>query len=212
MSTLFALFTAVAGQLTPVQAIDPRSWIGQDEYPPTALQGGERGYFVAHISVSADGSPTHCAPVQPSALSRAACAIIMKRARFHPARDLDGNPSSGLFTHQLLFRIPGRNLPPRPLGIVAQFTVDRLPEGARNPSYVRIAFDVNPRGQVQGCTPTRYEPNDPQDVILLLGKLACSQISDLKPPVARNERGEKITSIQSAVVRFDTVKPASAQK
>ena len=202
------LAALAAASIAAPHPLEPKSWIRGEDYPQDSLKKWERGYFIGNITVSETGAPLDCAPLERSTLARITCGQLMQRARFEPAHDEEGRPAIGLYTHFIHFRIPGTTQPDRPDRSVMHLTVDNLPEGVRDPSYVRIAFHVDSKGQVGKCTPSPSGSDEPQQATSL-GQIACSQIgSGFTPPIARDAQGRKTASLQGAVIRFDKAKPS----
>jgi protein TonB len=74
---------------------------GENDYPESARAAGAEGTAVAQLSIGADGRVTGCSIVRStgnSALDSATCNIIRRRARFTPARDSNGNPTTDTYT------------------------------------------------------------------------------------------------------------------
>lgn len=72
-----------------------------DDYPSSAQRDNAEGTAVASINVGPDGRVTGCSITRSTgngALDAATCAIIRRKARFTPARDSSGNPTSDTVT------------------------------------------------------------------------------------------------------------------
>lgn len=66
------------------------------DYPVSALQTGQSGRVLVRIAVSPDGRATECAVIATSdnpALDRTTCDVVLRRARFTPALDANGQPT-----------------------------------------------------------------------------------------------------------------------
>ena len=75
---------------------DVRLLFSYDDYPAEALQKNEQGTVQAELTIDPDGRVTACKVVRSSnstALDTATCNIMMRRAKFTPARDANGNPT-----------------------------------------------------------------------------------------------------------------------
>jgi protein TonB len=87
------------------------SWVTTDDYPPSALREEAQGVTAVRIGVGPDGRVTSCDVASSSgnaALDQAACRNIQRRARFEPALDREGNPTTGTFTKRVRWQIPER--------------------------------------------------------------------------------------------------------
>ena len=82
---------------------------GQD-YPPSAVKDSASGDVKTRIFVDSSGKPTACEVLNSSgheALDKRTCEILMQRARFHPARDIDGKATRGVHVTTINWRIEG---------------------------------------------------------------------------------------------------------
>nr|WP_302053866.1 energy transducer TonB [Sphingomonas tagetis] len=99
--------TGQSGKLRP--AGSPQNWVTDDDYPPEALRQGWQGTVGFTLEVGPNGRPHACHVTTSSGtklLDDAACALLMKRARFVPARDGTGNAVSAKFSSRFTWRIP----------------------------------------------------------------------------------------------------------
>lgn len=74
---------------------------GEVDYPESARSAGAEGTAVVSITVGADGRVVGCSVVRStgnSALDSQTCNIIRRRAKFTPARDSNGNPTTDTVT------------------------------------------------------------------------------------------------------------------
>jgi len=68
-----------------------------EDYPASASAAGASGTAQAQLTVGADGRVTSCNLTRSTgngALDSATCNILRRRAKFTPARDSNGNPTS----------------------------------------------------------------------------------------------------------------------
>jgi len=101
-----AVLIALQGGATH-QGVSPTSLIRADDYPVQALRNGEQGTVYYELTIGKDGRPKACRVAKSSAserLDRATCSILMKRARFRPARDASGNPTEDVYTGEISWR------------------------------------------------------------------------------------------------------------
>jgi protein TonB len=80
---------------------DLRSLFSSDDYPASAAAENATGTAVARLSIGPDGRVTACDLIRStgnSALDSATCSILRRRAKFTPARDSNGNPTSDVIT------------------------------------------------------------------------------------------------------------------
>ncbi len=81
-----------------------------DDYPPSALRDDVEGTAKASLTIGTDGRVTACSIIQSSgssALDAATCSVLKRRARYTPARDDSGNPTTDTQnTPAISWRIP----------------------------------------------------------------------------------------------------------
>lgn len=80
---------------------DLRSLFTGDDYPAAAQSAGAEGTAQAQLTISPDGRVTGCSLIRRtgnSALDAATCSILQRRAKFTPARDSNGNPTTDTVT------------------------------------------------------------------------------------------------------------------
>ncbi|QJQ32445.1 TonB family protein [Sphingomonas lacunae] len=88
---------------------NPARWVSTSDYPASALRAGTEGTTHINLTIGPEGRVTRCDITQSSgdaALDGAACAALQRRARFTPALDRDGNPSTGSYTTRIRWQIP----------------------------------------------------------------------------------------------------------
>jgi protein TonB len=80
---------------------DVRSIFSTDDYPASALASGAQGTAQAQLTIGPDGRVQGCNLVRSTgngALDQATCNILRRRAKFTPARDSNGNPTTDTIT------------------------------------------------------------------------------------------------------------------
>ncbi|HEX8381645.1 MAG TPA: energy transducer TonB [Allosphingosinicella sp.] len=79
------------------------------DYPPAALRAGEEGTVEYETEVAASGRVERCSVLVPSGsaiLDSETCRMIQARARFTPARDSAGRPTSDRVRGRMNWRLP----------------------------------------------------------------------------------------------------------
>lgn len=87
----------------------PGEWASDNDYPTRALQLGQEGVTGFHLSVGTDGKVANCEITKSSGsaeLDKTTCDLMRRRARFTPASDGDGNPTTGSYTSSVRWQIP----------------------------------------------------------------------------------------------------------
>jgi periplasmic protein TonB len=88
---------------------NPGSWATSEDYPSRALREEREGTTRFRVTVGPDGRVTDCQVTGSSGspdLDEAACKNITRRARFAPATDGQGNPTSGTYSNAIRWVIP----------------------------------------------------------------------------------------------------------
>lgn len=99
----------------PVRTVPPQSASGNlqglitsDDYPSQAINNEEQGTVSVSLSIGTNGRVTGCRTTSSSGsrtLDSATCRILTSRARFTPARDSSGNPTTGTFAQRITWRL-----------------------------------------------------------------------------------------------------------
>jgi protein TonB len=85
------------------------SYFSADDYPAAALRGNDQGTTGFSLTIGPNGRVTDCQVTSSSgssALDQATCRILRSRARYTPARDSSGNPTSGRDSGRVTWRLP----------------------------------------------------------------------------------------------------------
>lgn len=114
----------------------PGDWISPDDYPANALRQMVDGITQFRLSYGVDGRPTSCLVLASSGsvtLDQTACALLMARARFEPARDSRGRPAPGTYENRVRWQIPAEQ--------------KHLPQI----DHFSVVVDVSDQGLVENC-------------------------------------------------------------
>lgn len=87
----------------------PGDWATTNDYPSRALNEEREGVTGFRVSVGPDGRVTSCEVTSSSGspdLDDATCKNVSRRARFNPAMDGEGQPTSGSYTGRIRWQIP----------------------------------------------------------------------------------------------------------
>jgi TonB family protein len=89
---------------------DLHSLITQDDYPPSALKAQQQGTVRIRLGVGASGRVEKCEVTATSGyevLDSTTCRLMTLRARFTPARDSSGNPTTDTVESQVTWSLIG---------------------------------------------------------------------------------------------------------
>ena len=93
----------------PVPRGNPGTWATTDDYPSRALREEREGVTRFSVTVDARGRVSNCQVTGSSGhpdLDEAACRAITRRARFEPATDGNGDPTTGSYSNSVRWQIP----------------------------------------------------------------------------------------------------------
>ncbi len=88
---------------------NPGGWAAPDDYPSRALREDREGVTRFRVSIGTDGKVESCDVVGSSGhadLDEATCKLVSRRARFKPATDGDGEPTTGSYSNAVRWQIP----------------------------------------------------------------------------------------------------------
>lgn len=88
---------------------NPAGWVSSNDYPSAARQDKLQGKTTFEVQVSPTGQATNCTVIETSGhsiLDDATCRVVLRRARFKPATDANGDPTIGLFQTSITWSPP----------------------------------------------------------------------------------------------------------
>lgn len=87
----------------------PGSWVTDADYRSSWVNRDYAGTASFSLQVGADGKVTACSVTggsAPQELKDATCSLIQRRARFKPATDGNGQPTSGSYSSTVRWQLP----------------------------------------------------------------------------------------------------------
>ena len=88
---------------------NPQNWLSTDYYPSSAMRDGVQGVTSFRLEVGTDGKPTSCTVTGSSGsalLDDTTCRLVMRRAKFQPAKDTEGNPIASVYSSRTRWQMP----------------------------------------------------------------------------------------------------------
>jgi protein TonB len=88
---------------------NPGGWVTTDDYPPAAARAGLEGRTGFRLDIGSDGRATACTVVSSSGsneLDRTACRLLQRRARFTPAKDVEGQAITSHYSGTVVWTLP----------------------------------------------------------------------------------------------------------
>ena len=99
-------------RIQPKRAVpkgSPANWATTNDYPTRALREERAGTAGFRVTVGPDGRVSSCSVTSSSGsadLDEATCSNVTRRARFTPATDGEGNPTTDSYTNRIRWVIP----------------------------------------------------------------------------------------------------------
>lgn len=88
---------------------DPNSWFSTDDYPQRSLNNGDEGTVTIKWDINEAGRVENCTVTSSSGhadLDQATCRILLRRGRYTPAKDQNGNPIRSSASRRVTWKIP----------------------------------------------------------------------------------------------------------
>lgn len=105
-----APFSAPARVVPPQRArANLNNYFSVEDYPAAALRENSQGTTGFRLTIGPNGRVSDCSVTSSSgsaALDAATCRILNARARYTPARDSNGNPTTGTDSGRVTWRLP----------------------------------------------------------------------------------------------------------
>jgi hypothetical protein len=199
---------ALAAQLTAPIPQNVERWFTADDVPDYLVREGTGLWAVPiRMNVTPDGTVQGCdleATSRIADLDKLTCRILLKRARFQPARSADGLPSYGVYRTAVKWTVADDPWDTSKVSVPdIDITVQRLPKELNSPTLVRVAFAVDPVGGKSSCT--AFDAKGLERVVNhpALVAIACRQVLAAYPATpARDASRRPVSSVQNALVRF----------
>jgi hypothetical protein len=179
-----------------------------DDVPQYIAQGDIARDVYFRTTVRPDGTIQGCTVEVSSgdpALDAYTCALVVKRAAFHPAKSIDGSPAFGVI------RLPATwassNASAERAGSLAdlELSVNKLPAGLHSPALLMLQVAADSAGRVTACEDVPGSP--PSNHSPELVSLACSQLrSTYSADPAKDDAGKPVPSVQLMHVEFKVAK------
>jgi protein TonB len=189
---------------------DVRAVFSYNDVPSYLMEIGEVDRTVySRTTVRPDGSIQGCTAEYGSgdrALDTYTCQLISKRARFMPARWLDGSPVYGVVRMPIRWLVTSAPPPSedsQPTTADLEISVNQLPQGARKAINVTLEIGADAGGQPLTCSEYAFEMRKPSPHYPEFVQIACKQVLKSFKAVAPLDAGGKpARSVQSLSVRF----------
>lgn len=172
---------------------NPQPVVRYTDYPDQSLRNGEAGIVSLLLHVSPQGRATSCDVTETSGfphLDAGTCQLFKARARFNPATDAQGAPTTGFYRSVVAWGVGDDQ--PR-IGETVPLYVSALPERYEQPVTMELLFDKSGHGTQ--CTVKTSSGNGGAD------RAACAYLTknySITPPKSRS------ADVEPAAVRYIT--------
>ncbi|WP_084580364.1 energy transducer TonB [Sphingomonas azotifigens] len=188
------------GVVTPLKPLlPPVNWVTDVDYPPDASHEGKAGRLHYVLTIDTMGKPDGCHVTLTSGyaeLDQYTCAILLKRAKFHPALDAAGHAIratySGSFGWQLPYYPKAQEIPR--IDLIVE--VAKLPAEYTAPALTRVHFAAT--GKPDAC---RVEVSSGSAAV---DKVACAQVMIQAPVPTQGISGGPTYDTRMVMVTFES--------
>ena len=191
------LWIIVTANLVGAQPVNVGSWFSDLQWEERVSKKGGHATSFIRVTVTPDGRPDSCKVESTSGiadLDSDACALVIKRARFKPAKWTDGTPAYGIFRKNVLWADAQSFRYEQPVDV--ELSITRLPKGVSAPNSYSLHFAVDATGKKSLCEP-------PKRMNPTLAAIACKEIIENYPAIgARTSAGAAVPSVQNVIVSF----------
>lgn len=159
-----AMSTEPLTRPNPVPKGNPGNWANANDYPSLALMNEIEGTTGFQLTIGPDGLVTNCTILSSSGspdLDESTCTNVTRRARFEPALDAKGIPTSGRYANRIRWKIPNSapqiSFPRGPVMLGAawmRFLPEDFPPKAlaeKRQGRVKMELTISSAGAVSGC-------------------------------------------------------------
>lgn len=93
----------------PVMEPNPGTWATNNDYPKQSRRNKDEGIVGFLLMVSKTGEVADCHILESSGyteLDAKTCELMRERAKFHPAKDMNGADVSSQYTNRVMWKLP----------------------------------------------------------------------------------------------------------
>ncbi len=199
---------------------NPGTWVSTIDYPSRALMERREGTTAFTLTVGVDGRVTNCDITMTSGspeLDQATCTNVVRRARFNPAMDDDGNTVAGKYSNRVRWQIPASgseltlgppnsSFPHGPLMIFhgqtkildSEYPAEALQKNEQGRATLRLSIDAI--GKVVDCAITQSSGSNTLD------KKSCELAANWVFEPAVDSEGSAVRSTTSAWANWELPK------
>lgn len=207
------MLLVLAGALAAPALINPESVITPNDYPQGMLDAGENAMVDIEVLVSPTGQPETChvigfvrAPgfVEKSPAGQRTCSLFLKRGKFAPARDADGNAAYGTYSTWARWATGDSLDSGMPGQVDLEIQVAALPAGVPNRSRVAVDLAVSADGKPGACVAAVLTAPKPTEILSPpLARAACATLAGSATlGTIANLAGQPVPTVRRMTARF----------
>ncbi|MEP0189451.1 MAG: energy transducer TonB [Erythrobacter sp.] len=105
--TLTSRSRALTGEAQPPSPLNGDKWLSAQDWPAYLRRAKMEGTVTFRLTVGKNGKPSACSILRsnkPQLFDDAVCLALLKRAKFEPARDGEGEPVASYYLTSVTFR------------------------------------------------------------------------------------------------------------
>jgi TonB family protein len=196
------LLSMLASSVIAATPATPQPWFNfMEDYPMKAFDNRWEGVTGFELLISPDGQVARCTVTKSSGheeLDSKTCLLAQKRARFHAAKNSDGQPLWGVYRSEALWALPEHKLV-GDAGPDLEVSINKLPSGVTEPAAVKLAYAVDTQGQTSQCTVMPTSLRQPR----VLVEIGCKELLSReagKPVIG--PAGQPVAAVKTGAVRF----------
>lgn len=197
-----AVLSLVSGAVVAATPATPLPWFEFRDYPMKAFEKKQEGVTEFQLLIGPDGDIVDCSVTSSSGfeeLDRTTCFLATKRVQFRPARGPNGEPVFGVYRSMALWALPERTIPAAG-GPDLEVSLNKLPDGTKEPPVVKLAYSVDQRGNPSNCTVLPSSVQQPQ----VLVDLGCKELlARASGQAVVGPAGQPVPAVKTAAVRFN---------
>ena len=191
---------------------DVRAVFSSEDMPAYVQIAGINRFVSTRTTVRPNGTTQDCTVEGGSGdakLDAYTCSIILQRAKFQPAKWVDGSPAYAVLRVPVTWSIGGpasnrelqKAYPPD-----LDLSVTRLPAGADRRTSLALMIAVDENGRVVGCKQRpKVSRRDHTKTFPELVPIACEHMMNKFTAIpAKDASGKRVRSVQIASVAFST--------
>ena len=195
------LVSLLSGSVVAATPATPQPWFEFTDYPMKAFEKKAEGVTRFELLIAPDGKIADCKILSSSGnaeLDKTTCYLTRKRAEFHPAIGPNGAAVWGVFRSQALWALPEHRLLATPAPDL-EVSVNKLPQGAKQPPAVKLAYAVDQQGNTSSCTMMPSSLQQPKVMV----DVGCRELmgSEKGKPVI-GPSGQPVPAVKTGAVLF----------